>query len=344
MSLLINIENYEAFYLDFLEGNLNEDENRAFLTFLEENPDLIQDEDLMSFSAENPLESLDNNFIKNLKVFDKSETISAENYENFMIASVEKQLGVTKQTELKDFITKHKKLQEEYNLYQKAILFPDTTIVYAEKNKLKRGIVIPLYGKFISIAAALAIIFFAIPTNNPNLSSGELVASRRILNENPLKNKKIDLIPSDKTNTNLSFDLKNSTSAKIIKKEENLLPSENIDVNSIALIEMKTRKINIEIPSKNSNFEIIPSDFASTFEKNKKTLKNSVAEESSYLAFSEMKNPAKIVTNTVAEKFKTKVDLRTAKASSKKQGGFFIKIGKFELSRKTAPQDILAAN
>ncbi len=341
MSLLINIENYEAFYLDFLEGNLNEVENRAFLTFLEENPDLIQDENLMSFSSENSLESLDNNFIKNLKVFDKTETITAENYENFMIASVENQLAATKQTELKDFITKDKKFQAEFILYKKTILSPDETIIYSEKNKLKRGIVIPLYGKFISIAAVLAIIFFAIPTNNPNLSSGELVASRKIKIEYPI----IKRIISDKKNSKSIFGPTISKKNGVYHKLETSEIQHNLEDNSLALIELKVRKVTIEIDSRKKEIEVFPSDFAANFKNNKKSVYNTIEEqESSYLAFSEMKNPAKIVTNGVSEKFKTKVDLRTAKASNKKQGGFFIKIGKFELSRKTAPQDALAVN
>ena len=36
----LNIHNYEAFYLDFLEGNLNEEETSQLFCFLDENPSL----------------------------------------------------------------------------------------------------------------------------------------------------------------------------------------------------------------------------------------------------------------------------------------------------------------
>ncbi len=340
MSLLINTENYEAFYLDFIEGNLNEAENRAFLIFLAENPDLIQDEDLMSFNLENTLESLDNDFIKKLKVFDKSEAISAENYENFMLSSIEKQLETAKQKELKDFLTNDKKFQEEFNLYQKTILIPDTKIVYSKKNKLKRGIVIPLFSKFMIIAAVLAIIFFTIPTNNPNLSSSKLVASRKTKIYDP-RNK---LINSYNKNCKSIFHPIISKKSGIKRKRETLDNINNFESNYLVLIELKVRKVTIEVDSKKREIEIFPAVFASSFENNKKSVLNTIEDEQTYLAFSKMENPAKFFTTIVAEKFKTKVDFRIAKASSKKQGGFFIKIGKFELSRKTAPQDVLALN
>ena len=38
MNQLITEENYESFYLDFLEGNLNQEDTNAMLAFLDEHP------------------------------------------------------------------------------------------------------------------------------------------------------------------------------------------------------------------------------------------------------------------------------------------------------------------
>ena len=47
----ININNYESFYIDFLEGNLSVEMKALFEQFLENNPDLIEEDmDLSNLS------------------------------------------------------------------------------------------------------------------------------------------------------------------------------------------------------------------------------------------------------------------------------------------------------
>lgn len=51
---------------------------------------------------------------------------------------------------------------------------------------------------------------------------------------------------------------------------------------------------------------------------------------------SNMKNPIPLITNTLSEKTKTPVDFQTGKATETQKGGFFVKIGKFEISHKAS--------
>ena len=51
---------------------------------------------------------------------------------------------------------------------------------------------------------------------------------------------------------------------------------------------------------------------------------------------SNMKNPIPIITNTISEKTNTPVDFKTGKATETEKGGFFLKIGKFEISHKSS--------
>ena len=55
----INSTNYEAFYLDFLEGNLNEEETALLFVFLDENPEFKLD-DSEFFTIEDDSITLDN--------------------------------------------------------------------------------------------------------------------------------------------------------------------------------------------------------------------------------------------------------------------------------------------
>ncbi len=327
MSLMINIENYEVFYLDYLEGNLSEEETRAFLLFLEENPHLKAEEELTSFVLEEN-QNLDSIFIADLKVFDKTASITAENHENFMIASVENILSATKQIELKDFISKDDNYASEFALYQQTKLEADTNIVYSEKSKLRRGIIVPMYVKLVSIAAVLAIIFLAIPNQEMKFDSVKM-GSR--------------ILPKDNETSTSSV----SSQKVILSKEKQTFVQKTKDLQTqkVELAEinkMELKKVS-PVDFKVENSEVMPLNLSHAVSQNK-VLENTDEENSTYLAFEEMKNPAPIVTNTLSQKFKTLVDFRTAKATTKKQGGFYIKIGKLSISRKTGTQDVLAVN
>ena len=53
--------------------------------------------------------------------------------------------------------------------------------------------------------------------------------------------------------------------------------------------------------------------------------------------FEHMKNPIKPLTSAISKKTKTDVEFKTAKPSQDKPSGFYLRIGKFEVSRKKQP-------
>jgi hypothetical protein len=57
----ISIFNYEAFYLDYLEGRLNQEDSALLLLFLESHPELIVEDGLDSFA-------IDENVVLNPKI------------------------------------------------------------------------------------------------------------------------------------------------------------------------------------------------------------------------------------------------------------------------------------
>jgi hypothetical protein len=69
----------------------------------------------------------------------------------------------------------------------------------------------------------------------------------------------------------------------------------------------------------------------------RKTTNNNVSQtvdDYSMVGFNDMKNPIKPITNRLADVVKQEVDFRTAKPTEKRSGGFYVKIGKFELSHR----------
>jgi hypothetical protein len=66
MKAIINKENYESYYLDFLEGNLNENETTLLLVFLDKNPSLKLEDSAFSIIYSDDEQQLDG-FSKSLQ-------------------------------------------------------------------------------------------------------------------------------------------------------------------------------------------------------------------------------------------------------------------------------------
>ena len=65
-------------------------------------------------------------------------------------------------------------------------------------------------------------------------------------------------------------------------------------------------------------------------------------ENTEYLAFSAMKSPVEPIFKLALKKLRDKVDFRYAKATETKQGGFYLKLWNFEVSRKVSATGDLA--
>ncbi|MBI3136702.1 MAG: hypothetical protein HYZ14_18660 [Bacteroidetes bacterium] len=157
----INRHNYEAYFLDYIEGNLGAEEQHDLFVFLEQNPDLKAglDLDLTEISL-NPSAAVFEN--KPALKVDDDAVLSMSTAETWMIESVEGNLTASKQQELEDFIRKHQ-LEKTYTAYQSTILKADLSEVYEDKQKLKiaTGLVIPLYLRIAAVAAVAVLVITA---------------------------------------------------------------------------------------------------------------------------------------------------------------------------------------
>lgn len=160
----INRHNYEAYFLDYLEGNLSAEDKQDLFSFLDKNPDLKSalEMDLNEVSL-NPSAIVFENK-ESLKTEDES-ILTLNTVNVWMLESVEKNLTASKQKELEDFVRKHQ-LEKTYTAYQSTVLKPDLNLIFEDKRKLKvaTGLVIPLYMRVASIAA-VGIILIGIAMN-----------------------------------------------------------------------------------------------------------------------------------------------------------------------------------
>lgn len=166
MKAIINIDNYEAFWVDYLDGKLKENDEERLFAFLESNPDISANLiDTDDFILPTP----------DVKYPAKSSLKAEFQIENLLIAKIENEINSEDDNFITEKIKTDKKVATAYSAYQKTILVPDTSIVFEGKRYLKKKEVIPLY-KYSAIAAVFAFVFvvgYLLTRNVPEYDQGQ---------------------------------------------------------------------------------------------------------------------------------------------------------------------------
>ena len=146
----INKHTYEAYFIDYTEGNLSETDKQELLLFLEQNPELKEELEAYEAIALPAAEY----------TFTNKEALKKPVYtDEVLVAYLENDLDEAQRKELEKTAAEHAYIQKEIDLYKKTILVPDAAIVYADKEKLKkRGPVLIWNNPLIYFRAAAAIL------------------------------------------------------------------------------------------------------------------------------------------------------------------------------------------
>ena len=130
----IDRKNYEAYFIDYLEGNLDENVVNDFIEFIQQNPDLKEEMGLLE-SVSLPLEELE---------FSKKEKLYREKYDNekefnrAAVALLEADLDDDEKLSFEDYLSRHPNNQKEIALFSYIKLHPDESVQFSKKNKLYR--------------------------------------------------------------------------------------------------------------------------------------------------------------------------------------------------------------
>jgi hypothetical protein len=329
----ISIFNYEAFYLDHLEGNLGEEDTALLLAFLEEHPDLVEEEDdfvMLDPTIDAPV--FDDK--DSLKIVADEAAIGLSNVEHFLIAESEGQLPAAKQEELNAFVVQHPHLEKERKYLAAMFLKADQSIVYTEKSGLKRkGAVI--FWPYIALAAASVLIAFFFVMNNGSEDvrlagkSDKIEDKKDPKQESPVVEQDNiqyaeDIVPSN------SIPDQNGVNDVSPSPKVNVGPSNTPDRGAITSVNSIKHRTARRVINSIGNQDLKP--VSPQIDPSLAT----VTPENDYAqAADEMKNPIKPITSRLEKTLKTDVDFKTGKAANNTGAGFFLKIGKFELSRKS---------
>jgi hypothetical protein len=161
--MIINRNNYEEYFLLYIDKELSSPEREAVERFVTENPDLrpelealqsvtLDGTDTISFPGKKEL----------LSTGSLHSIVTAENHTEYFILYADNELNNQQKASVEQFVYHHPEHQQEFELFLQARLDADKTIIFEDKNSLYRqeATVRPISGWFkLSAAVAAAVIF-----------------------------------------------------------------------------------------------------------------------------------------------------------------------------------------
>ena len=171
----INRNNYESFFMDYLDGEMSPDQVIKLMSFLKENPDLKTE--LEEFEEINI--GPDKKRFESKKSLKKAFIVNDSNFDNFCIASLEGDLTKEEATLFQNWLQKNPLKAREFELYKKTRLIPEK-ITFDYKSTLKKSPVIRIFTPkvrvYFSAAASIIILitlylFVSKPDNGTTIIS-----------------------------------------------------------------------------------------------------------------------------------------------------------------------------
>lgn len=168
----ITRENYESWFVDYLEGKLDVKLVDRFIEFLQENPDLK--EELKLFESVTAVPE-DLSFKAKNKLY-KSKYDQEAGFNEAAIAGMEGDLEAEERTDFEKYLAIHPDRQKELDLFEKTQLIADPNIRFAKKESLykkpARKIVLLWAGR-VAAVLVLALAIFSLFNLKSNLPASE---------------------------------------------------------------------------------------------------------------------------------------------------------------------------
>ncbi len=205
---MIDRNNYEAWFLDFAEGNLSEEKKVYLNKFLKKNPDLQAEFDEMGmvFLDQDELVFENKSSLKQKINVEKIEGLN--DFEILAIKKLEGEITKDEEKELKSLIYFSGDLRKEAEIFERTKLKPSKAITYQDKDKLKQKNVIALWIKYVSSIAAIGLlILFVSKIADKDFDNSAEIAKNTVITEK-------SSIKTGKSSKNISRD-----DAKIAPKQ-----------------------------------------------------------------------------------------------------------------------------
>ncbi|MBK7172812.1 MAG: hypothetical protein IPH84_06185 [Bacteroidales bacterium] len=139
----INKDNYEAYFLDYFEGNLSPSEVSELMSFMDQNPELKSEfegfESITVVPDANIQFDLKDSLKKN--AMSSSAIITADNIDDVLIAEIEGLLSTTEKNQLEEFLKQNPAYLKDQVIYSLSKLSPDNLIIFSQKESLLHKVI-----------------------------------------------------------------------------------------------------------------------------------------------------------------------------------------------------------
>ena len=157
----INRDNYEIFFVDYMDGKLSSGDENRLMAFLVQNPDIAEELEGIKKCVLEPVDIQYSAKEGLKKTF--SQGMGIDDFDYLCIANIEGELAPDEENLLNELLAEIPQRMSDYSLFQKAKLEPDLHLVYKPKQSLKRNTIFKAkqstVNSFVSIAAGIALVF-----------------------------------------------------------------------------------------------------------------------------------------------------------------------------------------
>jgi hypothetical protein len=247
----ITRDNYEVYFLDYLEGNLDEKLVDDFIDFLRQNPDLKAELEMVA-----PVKvELENVIFRGKDKLYKEKFDLEPEFNRAAVARLEGDLHENEKTEFENYLSAHPQKQKEARLFEKTRLKPDKSVVFKKKNKLYRhstGKTILLWSTRIAAVFILGfLVYRAVDILNPDtLPENQVAVSEKKSKPEPAE---APVIPEKAEKKEEPVSTGNKTAEPLKKVEPKSEPAKSLretNKGRMAHERIAEARIPVEIPEK----------------------------------------------------------------------------------------------
>jgi anti-sigma factor RsiW len=135
-SLLVTEANFEEYAVAYIDGELSGEALQAFEAFVAAHPTMKEELSLFSATKLQPDASVV--FEDKASLKRKALVVTAENFDEVAVASIEDQLNAVEEKVFAAYLAANPSAEKSFGLYRQTRLQPDTSVVFADKESLKR--------------------------------------------------------------------------------------------------------------------------------------------------------------------------------------------------------------
>jgi hypothetical protein len=261
----IDRNNYEEYFILYLDNELSAAERFEVETFAKAHPDLQEELDILLQSKLVPDQHIIFENKEELLSFSNDTTISLSNYEEWFVLYMDNELTAEQRTVVEQFTAANPEIQTDLQLLlqtksepEQSIVFPDKETLYRREEKTR-----PIIWWRIAAAAAVliavattAIVFVNKKSGTTKPGSEPIVSGKPAINTTPQEN-----IPATNNNSITAPVIQNNVAKEntVVKEEkplQKILPEQTV-IASVTKKDERTKKEAVTVTTVKKNEPVI---------------------------------------------------------------------------------------